>query len=172
MAKAIRQINKHVPNAMEEQAQSIGEILKALADNKEGILSALAILKNLQEIGILDALHAILENRTDVGVIAMQQVNQPGMHNTIKNAIYLFNFMGTLKPDQLQSMLGGVTKGLDHMGESIKNHEKHSLWKLGKSLRDPEIKAAMTTMVEFLHGMGESFTQHPSQELHPEGGQG
>ncbi|WP_180955329.1 DUF1641 domain-containing protein [Peribacillus deserti] len=166
MAKAIRQINKQVPNPIEEQAQAVGEILTALADNKKGILSALAIIKNLEEIGILDALHAILENRTDVGVIAMQQINQPGMHNTIKNAIYLFNFMGTLKPDQLQSMLGGVTQGLNRMGESIKNQEQHGLWKLGKSMRDPEIKTAMTSMVEFLHGMGESFTQHPSQELH------
>ncbi|WP_026696039.1 DUF1641 domain-containing protein [Peribacillus kribbensis] len=166
MAKAIRQINKTAPNPLEEQSQALADIIKTLADNREGILSFMAILKNLQEIGILDALHAILEKRTDVGVIAMQQVNQPGMHNTIRNAIYLFNFMGTMKPEQLQSMLGGVTKGLERMGESIKNHEQHSLWQLGKSIRDPEIRAAMTTMMGFLHGMGESFSQHPEQELH------
>ncbi|WP_409294203.1 DUF1641 domain-containing protein [Peribacillus sp. SCS-26] len=166
MAKAIRQINRSTPDPAAVQAEAFSDILKALAENKEGILSALGIIKELQSIGVLDALHAILEKRTDVGVIAMKQVNQPGMHNTIKNAIFLFNFMGTLKPGQLQTVLGGVTKGLERMGESIDSHEQHSLWKLGKSMRDPEIKTAMTSMVEFLHGMGESFAEHPNQDLH------
>lgn len=80
-------------------------IVRELADNSEAILTMISIVKNLHEMGALDTLSALIEKRNDVGVIAIQQINKPEMHKTIKNGINAFNFLGTIHPDQLKTML-------------------------------------------------------------------
>jgi uncharacterized protein YjgD (DUF1641 family) len=159
MAKAIRNINKHVPNTQEEQQQAFTEILTALADNKEALMKTLDILNHIKGIGALDAIQALLEKLNEVGVIALQQINQPTMHNTIKIAFNTIKFIGTLNPQQLQTMLNGVGNGLERSSESIKNGEVYGVMKLAKIMRSPEVRASMTTMIEFLRGMGEVFDQ-------------
>ncbi|WP_442599787.1 DUF1641 domain-containing protein [Neobacillus sp. D3-1R] len=165
MAKAIKQIKKSVPNPVEEQAQAISDILESLTENREAILSTLGILKHLHEMGVLNALHGLLEQRTEVGAIAVQQMNQPAMHNTIKNGINAFKFLGSVNPEQLQSILQGLSHGLERSTEVIQKGEFQSLWKLGTSMRNPDVRASLSTMVEFLHGMGEVFNRD-QQELH------
>ena len=83
----------------EEQAQAISDIVKALSDNRDAIVLSLDILKNLHEMGLLYAVHGLLEQRTEVGAIAIQQVNQPGMQHGIKNAMNVVKFLGSLDPD-------------------------------------------------------------------------
>lgn len=165
MAKAIRQIKKQIPSPAEEQAQAITDIVTALADNRQAIMTTLGILKNLHEMGALDAVHGLLEKRNDVGVIAVGQLNQPAMHNTIKNGINAFKFLGSVNPNQLQTIFEGLSHGLERSTESVKKGEDPSLWKLGKSMRNPEVRTSLATMVEFLQGMGEAFHQE-QREIH------
>lgn len=159
MAKAIRQINKHIPNKQEEQAQAIADIVAALADNREAIMTTLGILKELQEMGALDAIHGLLQKRTDVATIAIHQINQPSMHNTIKNGMNALGFLGSINPDQLQAILQGLSHGLKRATESAQKGEEQSLWKLGKSMGNSEVKASLATMMGFMQGMGEAFRQ-------------
>ena len=53
MAKAIRQINKSIPTEEELQLQAISDIMKALGENRDAILTSIDILKNLHDIGVL-----------------------------------------------------------------------------------------------------------------------
>ncbi len=165
MAKAIKQIKREIPNREEEQSQAVADIVTALADNREAIMETIGIVKQLHEIGVLKALNGLLENRIDVGEIAIQQINQPAMHNTIKNGMSAFKFLGKLEPDQLQIMLDGVSKGLEKSAGNIDKNENVSLWKLGNSFRHSEVRASLATMVGFLEGMGEVF-QDNKRELH------
>ena len=82
MAKAIRQINKSVPTEEELQLQAISDIMKAIGENRDAIVTSLDILKNLQDIGVLQAVQGLLEQRVDVATIALKQINQPAMHNS------------------------------------------------------------------------------------------
>ncbi|MCM3587577.1 DUF1641 domain-containing protein [Mesobacillus maritimus] len=166
MAKAIRQINKSTPNPVEEQMQAVTELMNAVTANKDALITTIDIIKGLNEMGVLDAAKAMLEQRTDIGAIAIQQLNQPNMHNTIKNGMNALKFIGSINPEQLQSILNGVTQGFERSAEVVKNGENQSLWKLGTSLRDPDVKASLSTMMEFLHGMGEAFNQDPQQGVH------
>lgn len=159
MAKAIRQINRSTPSPAEEQTQAVTELLHAVSQNKEALMTTMDILKGLHEMGVLDAAKAMLEQRTDIGAIAIQQLNQPNMHNTIKNAMNALKFIGSINPEQLQAILNGVSNGFERSADVVKNNENKSLWKLGKSMRDPDVKASLSTMMEFLHGMGEAFNQ-------------
>lgn len=160
MAKPIRQISRGVPNPIEEQDKAIGEILKALADNKEAVLSFIELTKELHEVNVFETAGSLLKQRNDVGVIAMQQVNQPAVHNIIKSGFGLFKFLGSLQPSQLETLLQGVTLGLKRMSSTGEKGKKQSIWKMRIRLRSPEIRAAMTTMVDFLEGMGEAFLKN------------
>ncbi|WP_423410581.1 DUF1641 domain-containing protein [Heyndrickxia sp. MSNUG] len=160
MAKPIRQISRGVPNLKEEQDKAIDEILKALADNKEAVLSFIELTKELHEVSVFDSASSLLKQRNDVGVIAMQQINQPAVHNIIKSGFGLFKFLGAMQPAQLETLLQGVTLGLKRMSRTGEKGKKQSIWKMRIRLRSPEIRAAMTTMVDFLEGMGEAFLKN------------
>jgi uncharacterized protein YjgD (DUF1641 family) len=166
LAKAIKQIRKEVPNPVEEQNQAVSEIVKAIADNKEAILTTINILKELQEVGVLKAANAMLVERTDVAEIALQQLNQPAVYNMIKNGMAAVSFLGSVKPAQLQTMMDAVSLGLERFSESAGKGEKPSLFKLGTSMRNPEIRTSLSSMMGFLQGMGEAFEQQNQQNLH------
>jgi len=159
MAKAIRQINTSIPNPLDEQLQAVTELMNAVSENKDALITTIDILKGLHEMGVLTAAKSMLEQRTDIAAIVIQQLNQPNMHNTIKNAMNALTFIGSINPEQLQAILNGVSQGFERSADVVKNGENQSLWKLGKSIRDPDVKASLSTMMEFLHGMGEVFNQ-------------
>lgn len=165
MAKAVRQISKSVPNQQEEQAEAVAAIIKELADNREAIVSTIAILKNLHEMGVLNIFKGLLEQRTDVGAIAIQQMNQPAMYNIIKNGMSAAKFLGSVNPEQLTNILEGVNKGMQRASESVDRKEDAGLWKLGKNIRTPEARASLAVMTEFLQGMGQAFQQE-KRETH------
>ncbi|AOH53300.1 DUF1641 domain-containing protein [Peribacillus muralis] len=165
MAKAIKQIRKETADPQEEQSKAITDIVAALAENRDAIMETIGIVRQLHDMGVLNTVNGLLEKRVDVGVIAVQQLNQPSMHNTIKNGMNAFNFLGQLNPDQLQTVLNGVSHGMDKLAENIDKHEKVSLWQLGNSIRNPEVRTSLTTMLGFLEGMGEAF-QGDKRELH------
>ncbi|CAH0344106.1 DUF1641 domain-containing protein [Bacillus sp. CECT 9360] len=164
MAKAIRQINKEVPNQQEEQAEAVADILKELAENREAIMKSLSILKGLNDMRVLETAHALLDQRTEVAAIAIQQINQPGMHNIIKNGMGAVGFLGTLQPDQLNTILDGLGNGLKRLSKTGEKGKKQTIWTMRRRLRSPEIRAAMTTMVDFLEGMGEVFLENREKQ--------
>lgn len=167
MAKPIRQINPSVPNPAEEQAQAISDVLKAVTDNRDAIVLSLNILKNLNEMGLLNAVNGLLEQRTEVGAIAIQQMNQPGMQNTIKNAMNAFQFIGSLDPEQMTAIFRGLNRGFEYATDRLERGKNPSLWKLGTRMRKPDVLASLSTMVEILEGLGEAFLHDDKEgQLH------
>ncbi|OMP65745.1 DUF1641 domain-containing protein [Domibacillus epiphyticus] len=160
MAQAIRKIKKEVPNQKEEQDQATAEIMKELSNNKDAVIAAIQLMKGMQEMGIYDAVRGMLDNRTEVGAIAIQQMNQPAMHNVIKNGMSGVKFLGALQPGQMDTIMAGVGLGLKRLSETGQQVEKQSIWKMRKRLQSPEIRAAMTTMIDFMEGMGEAFLKN------------
>ncbi|MCP8969577.1 DUF1641 domain-containing protein [Ectobacillus ponti] len=165
MAKAIKQIKQTAPDPQEQQMQAVSDMVAVLAENKDAILKTVGILKELHEMGALDAVHALLEKRVDVGAIAVGQMNQTGMHNMMKNGMNAVKFLGSVQPERLEIMLNGVGRGLQRLTDAVERGDKPSLWQIGKSMRHPEIRTSLTTMTEFLHGMGEAFS-HDSRHVH------
>ncbi|MCM3443854.1 DUF1641 domain-containing protein [Metabacillus halosaccharovorans] len=160
MAKSIRQIRREVPNEQEEQAQAMNEILKELAENKEAVLAFIQTAKELHELKVFETTNSLLKQSDEVGAIAIQQINQPAVHNMIKSGFGLFKFLGALQPSQLQTILDGVTLGLKRMSETGEKGEKQSIWRLRKRLTSPATRAALTTMIDFVEGMGEVFLRN------------
>ncbi|WP_161974960.1 DUF1641 domain-containing protein [Bacillus timonensis] len=164
MAKAIRQIRKEVPNPQQEQQEAIADMIKELADNREAIMGAIRILKGLQEMRVLETIGALLDQRNEVGAIAIQQINQPTMHNVVKTGINAFKFMGSLQPSEIETILEGMGLGLKKLSETGHEGKKQSIWKMQRRMRSPEIRAAMTTMVDFMEGMGQAFLKNREEK--------
>lgn len=160
MAKAITQIRKEIPSPVDEQAQAVQDILQEIATNREAILETISILKELHETRVLEAVNALLKQRTEVGAIAIQQINQPTMHNIIKNGMNAATFLGSVQPGQLDTILNGVSQGMQRLSLTAQNGEKQSLWKLRKRLWSPEIRSVMTMMINFMDGMGTVFLRN------------
>jgi uncharacterized protein YjgD (DUF1641 family) len=159
MAKPIRQINPSVPDPAEEQAQAISDVVNAISENREAIVLSLNILKSLHEMGLLNAVNGLLEQRTEVGAIAIQQLNQSGMQNTIKNIMNVFQFIGSLDPEQMGAIFKGLNRGFEYATERLEQGRNPSLWRIGTRMRKPDVLASLATMVEMLQGLGEAFLQ-------------
>jgi uncharacterized protein YjgD (DUF1641 family) len=153
MAKAIRQIEKNQKSEVEQQAESLQELLTMISKNSEAIKSTLEILQELQKAGILDMVNGLLKTKDKVGIIAMDQLNQPSMHRTIKNAINALQFIGELDPDKMKRMMHGISTGLDHLNDEAQQNKIGIL----KAMRDPNVKASISTAFSFLQGMGEGL---------------
>jgi uncharacterized protein YjgD (DUF1641 family) len=156
MAKATIHIEKQTPNPVEEQAQAIQKLLVSVAESQDALIVFLDVLKELHTFGILDAMRGLLKNRHQVGVIAITQLNQPGMHHMMKNAMNAMQFLSQLEPNKLQSIMNALASGMQQFSPAEK---PPGLWGMGKALRDPEVMLSMSTMLNFLHGMGEALHQ-------------
>ena len=106
----------------------------------------------------------MIEQRTEIGAIAIQQINQPSMHNVIKNGMSAFSFLGSLQPEQLNTLLDGLGNGVKNISTPEQDAEKQSLWKLRKRLGSPEVRVAMTTMFDFMDGMGEVLLRNKQEK--------
>ncbi|GGE09122.1 hypothetical protein GCM10011571_08070 [Marinithermofilum abyssi] len=164
MAKPIRDIHRVEPTPEQVQAQAIQDLIKAIADNRETILDLLEIVRQLQEMGVLAIIKGLLENRHDVGLIAIQQLNQPKMHHLLKNAVTLVQGLGEIEPVRVQKMFHGLSRGLEASEQVMSNGKTPSLWEMAKYARDPAIRLSMATMLAILRGMGESFRDESNRE--------
>ncbi|MGG3563857.1 hypothetical protein ABES03_19920 [Neobacillus rhizosphaerae] len=160
MAKAITQI-REVPRPEIEQEQAMTEIMSEIVANKDVILKTIRIMKGLQETKVLDVVESMIDQRTEIGAIAIQQVNQPAIRNVIKNAMNAFSFLGELQPGEVSDVLEGLSHGFKRMAESGQEGKKQSsLWQLRKRLWSREMRAAMTSMMNFMDGLGEVFLRN------------
>jgi uncharacterized protein YjgD (DUF1641 family) len=56
--------------------------------------------------------------------------------------------------------LEGLSEGFKRLAESGQEGKKQSLWQLRKRLWSKEMRAAMTSMMNFMDGLGEVFLRN------------
>ncbi|WP_433958398.1 DUF1641 domain-containing protein [Cytobacillus horneckiae] len=158
MAKAITNIEKYIKNKDEEKQESIQQVLDAVSENSEALITFIDILKELHEFGVLDIVQGALKNREEIGVIAVSQFNQPGMHHIMKNGMNAIQFLAKLEPDKLNTILQGVEHGIERLADT-QNNKSLGLWGMGKAMFDPNVSLALGSMVNFMRGMGEGMNE-------------
>ncbi|EGK12400.1 DUF1641 domain-containing protein [Kroppenstedtia eburnea] len=164
MARPIQRIDRIPSDPQQERQDALGEILGALTENKEAVLTTLDLLGEIQRAGVLDLLQGMVKNRHEVGVIALHQLNQPPNLHLIRNIIGGIQFLGRLHPDQLNRWLNSLSTGLERSTELMDREEPESLWELGKWMRSREVRSSLTLLVRFLREMGSSMEQQPQSE--------
>ncbi|WP_085992148.1 DUF1641 domain-containing protein [Oceanobacillus senegalensis] len=159
MARAIRQIEKNQRSAEEERAEDIAAIIKQIAENREAIEDTLIILEELHQFGVLDMLKGLLRTREKVGAIAIEQLNQSGMHNIIKNGMSTVQLLADMDPEQIKTVFNGVNHGLKNVAETTNYNEDIGMWNLYKSAKDIKVRNSLNAMVQFLNGMSEGLSK-------------
>ena len=161
MATRTTRIEKAVPNPQQEQAQALAEIMAAVADNRVAIIQFLDILKEMHSAGFLDILQAVMQNRHDIGVIGVTQLNKPGAQHILKNGMTALQMLSSIDPNQLQAVMNGVTSGLDRAGQGMGEPSKPlGMFDMIKTMRDPEVGASLQFMMNFLRGMSSGLHQN------------
>jgi uncharacterized protein YjgD (DUF1641 family) len=154
LAKAIIQIDRHVPTAEEQLERAKEEILEAAAKNKDSILLLLEVVNGLKQAGVLEIAQAFISNSHQIGVIGMNQMNKSGAQNMIKNSIGAAQFLAKLEPGKLELLLGALGSGADNaLGKSGKT-EKVGVFGMLKAMGSSDIQAAFGFILNFLRGVG------------------
>lgn len=161
MARPIQRIEQRQAEPGQERRDALGEILGALAENKEALLTTVDILGEAHRAGALDLLQGILKNRHEVGVIALHQLNQPSIRHLIRNTMGSIQFLMGLNPDELNRWLKSIGAGLEHSAEMADREAPAGLWELGKWMRSQEVRSSLTLLVRFLQEMGRSIEEPP-----------
>ncbi len=151
-------MKEKIPTEEELQAESLVEILKAVSDNRQAIISFLDILKELQEAGLLDIVQGIMKNRSNLGSVGFEFIKVANVPIMLKKyhpcrAV----FLGRLDPAKTQKLISGIGSGLEqsmHKGE-----EPANLWGLLGLLKDPNVTASISTTLHFLRGLGEELNK-------------
>ncbi|GGF31985.1 hypothetical protein GCM10010954_33940 [Halobacillus andaensis] len=154
MAKAIKQIDRTIPTAKEKQTEELNELLSSIAKHKETLTLLLDIVEELHKVGLLDMLQGMLKTRHKLGLLAMEELDKPVVHDLVKSGIGAFNFLTKVDPEQISRILNGMSEGLKHSSEQLENDKTLGLWGMMKATKDPEVNQSLTTFIHFLEGMG------------------
>jgi uncharacterized protein YjgD (DUF1641 family) len=162
VANAITHIEKGIPDAAQEEDQAAERLMKAAVQHSDALTAFMGLLDEMHKLGVLDAAHAMLQNKQQIAVIGLNQLNKPGAHRIIKNAMGAVGFLSRLDPAKLQRMLNGVAEGVDKAGGEEKGGSKPAgLFGMLKSFREPEVLAAFGVLINFLRGMGKGLNRQP-----------
>ncbi|MBP1153784.1 MULTISPECIES: DUF1641 domain-containing protein [unclassified Paenibacillus] len=158
MAKAITNIEKNIPNQVEEDSQAIQQLLQAAANHSVPLIKFLDILHELNRQGVLDALQGMLKNSEQIALIGIHQLNKPGAHRIIKNGMGAVQMLSQIDPAKLQTILQGVASGVEHAAQD-EPAKKQGLWDILRTLRGREASASLSMMTKFLQGMGKGLNK-------------
>ncbi|HLO03650.1 MAG TPA: DUF1641 domain-containing protein [Symbiobacteriaceae bacterium] len=160
MATATTRIERRETTPAEQQAEALVELLGAVAQQKEALLTLFDIIGELHNAGLLQIVQGLLKGRQEIGVIGISQLNKSGAQNLIKNAMTAVQFMGSIDPAHLKEVLTAVGHGLEQMKPA---EERVNLWSMVNNVRDPDVMTSLGVMMNFLRGMGEALPSHRAE---------
>ncbi|WP_411345309.1 DUF1641 domain-containing protein [Paenibacillus sp. WLX1005] len=174
MARAINKIERHVPTEAELQAESLTQIIGAIADNKEAILKTVDIVKELNEAGVLDIASAALKNRTEVGIHGVKLINALNVPPLLRNLFTLTEMVGSIDPIEMNRLLSALGNGLEHISEIDPTNKQYGdhfdkeppgMLGLLKTMRDPDVRTTLAFGLHFLKAMGSELNKpKPAEE--------
>jgi uncharacterized protein YjgD (DUF1641 family) len=159
VAKSITNIEKRLPNEAEEDAKALQQILKAVGNQRQALLGLLDVTDELHKLGVIDMMRGMLKNSKDIGEIAIHQMNKPGAHRMIKNGMAAAQFIAQVDPSKLQTLLNGLTQGMDAAVEQEPGRKKAGFWGVLKTAREPAVMSSIAMMMRFMKGMGAGLKQ-------------
>ncbi|MCM3730242.1 DUF1641 domain-containing protein [Fictibacillus nanhaiensis] len=155
MAKAIKKVYRLTVPEEEQRKNDLSEVEDALIKNKKAILQTLEIMNHMQEKGILSLLNGLFGQGDKVLDVAVKAMDKPENTNTMKNLLLLLGTLGMINVRQLEPFLLKIDAGIARVAEYKDTDEKTGYLDLVKSIKDPEVNRAITTLMQFLKGMGQ-----------------
>jgi uncharacterized protein YjgD (DUF1641 family) len=157
MAAPITAIQKHVWTDEELKQQKLEDLKTLLTDNEEALNKILDIVGELNDIGVLEAVNAMLQAKETIAKIALGQVTREPITNLINNLMGAAGALTSLDPELTKKLVGSVTLGLDEGSKYLQNNNKIGMLDLLKVLNDPDINRAIGFGIHFMKGLGKGL---------------
>ncbi len=154
MAKSVMKIERMEVDPEEVKQQEKDEVLDALLDNKQAVLSVITLMQKLDDRGVLELLTGLFGQGDKVLAIAAREINKPGVSDSIQNILKFGQIIGGLDIEKMKGLVENVNAGLDEAGRRIENNEKTTVFGLFKLFRDPDVNRSITALSGFLKGAG------------------
>lgn len=157
MASPINTIRKQQLTEEQIMEQNLENLKLLLSENKDTINQLFIILKELNNIGALEAASKLLEAKEEVAEIALNQLNREPTTNMINNIMNTASLLTVIDPETTTKLVNSLTNGLDEAKNAVNNDEKIGIYTLLKLLDDPDINRGLKFGFHFLKGFGKSL---------------
>lgn len=162
MAIPITSIKKNEQTAEQVKQKKLAELQSLIAKQDEAIHKILEVTGELDEIGLFDALHAIVKAREDIARIAVDQLSREPVTHLINHLLHLSSALSTIDPEVTNKLATSLKVGIEE-AELSKTFQKVSIFQLMTALNDPDINRAITFGLNFLKGIGKGIEEKKSE---------
>jgi len=157
MAIPITSIKKIELSAEEIQETKMAELQSLIIQQEQAFTKILEVTGDLDDIGVFDALKAMVKAKEGIAKIAVDQVSREPVTNLINHAMGAAGALSSIDPEMTTKLLESVKRGLDEADLHDGNSEKIGPLTLMKSLSDPDINRAIKFGLHFMKGMGKGL---------------
>lgn len=154
MAVPITSIKKKQYSPEQIQEQKLKELQALLAKQDEALEKILSITGELNDIGVLDAVAAMVKAKEQIAKIAVDQVSREPITNLINHVMNASAVMSSIDPAITSKLVESVRSGLNEAELYRDNNEKVGVIQLMTLLKDDDINRGLKFGLDFLKGMG------------------
>ncbi|WP_438317936.1 DUF1641 domain-containing protein [Sporosarcina sp. FA9] len=157
MAVPITSIKKKQYTPEQIQEQKLEELQALLAKQDEALEKILSITGELNDIGVLDAVAAMVKAKEQIAKIAVDQVSREPITNLINHVMNASAVMSSIDPAITSKLVESVRSGLNEAELRRDNDEKVGVLQLMTLLKDDDINRGLKFGLDFLRGMGKEL---------------
>ena len=148
MAERITKINRLEKSKEQLKLESLNEVTDAIVENKDSILKAIRIIKNLDDAKLLDA----IKGRQVIINKFATELNKDMYTGLITNLAPMVFMLGNLEVKELSQFLNKLNSGL-HVANQASPNAKTTIRSLMSVLKDDDMNRSLTYMINLLKGM-------------------
>ncbi|MEH7502764.1 DUF1641 domain-containing protein [Neobacillus drentensis] len=159
MAKPITAFENRQKTEEELHSEKMDHLVDHVIENADGLKQTIALLHELHESGILEAMVSLVQAKEKVAKIAVDQMVRPPVTNLINNAMAAAGALTELDPAFTKKLVAGIANGMRNAEESVKNGEKAGVKDLFKAMKDPDINRSILFGIHLLKGIGKGLKE-------------
>ncbi|MCY0851273.1 DUF1641 domain-containing protein [Thermoplasma acidophilum] len=137
MAKKIDQVE------MQESVQSEKEILEYLMD----------LASSLRSSGLLDMIKALADNKNDILSILSREAAEETNRRFLDNALIMYLFVSSLDTEMLTKITNGIIEAING-AKKQREHAGLSLMKINAMMKNPEVAAGLRVLFAIIGSLG------------------
>jgi len=157
MARPITSIKLKQQTPEEIQQEKLSELQLLITEQEQAINKILEITGELDDIGVFDAVQAMVKAKEDIAEIAVNQVSREPVTNLINHVMNVSGMLTDIDPGVTEKLAASVKSGLIEAELQDGNDEAVGVFDLMKSLKDPDINRSIKFGLNFLKGMGKGL---------------
>ena len=157
MAQPITEIQKQQLTEEQIKQQKLEKLTTLLANNEEALDKVLAIMSELNDIGVLEAANSMLQAKEEIAKIALGQVTREPVTNLINTLMGAAGAFMNTNPELATKFVNSAIKGMNEANDYLQTDHEIQVFDLLKSLKDPDINRALGFGIHFLKGMGKEL---------------